>query len=71
MMHGGLITARPLVPGYVPSFFDIANKPDVTAHSLEDCLAHRHPYPKMPPRELTAAQISDLVGYILSLRGGH
>jgi mono/diheme cytochrome c family protein len=62
---------RPLVPGYALSFFDIANKPDVTAHSLEDFLAHRHPYPKMPPPELTAAQISDLVSYILSLRGGH
>jgi mono/diheme cytochrome c family protein len=62
---------RPLVRGYAPSFLDIANKPDVTAQSLEDFLAHRHPYPKMPPPELTAAQIRDLVSYILSLRGGH
>jgi mono/diheme cytochrome c family protein len=62
---------RPLVRGYAPSFFDIANKPDVTAQSLEDFLAHRHSYPKMPPPRLTAAQISDLVSYILSLRGKH
>ena len=62
---------RPLVPGYAPSFFDVANKPDVTAQALQDFLAHRHPYPKMPPPQLTAAQISDLVSYILSLRGRH
>jgi cytochrome c2 len=34
---------RPLVPGYAPSFFDVANKPGVTAQSLEEFLAHRHP----------------------------
>jgi cytochrome c2 len=62
---------RPLLPGYGPSFFDIANRPEVTAQSLEDFLANRHSYPKMPYPELTAVQVSDLVSYILSLRGRH
>jgi mono/diheme cytochrome c family protein len=59
---------RPLVPRYAPSFFDIANKPGVTAQSLEEFLAHQHRFPKMPYPELSTAQVADLVSYILSLR---
>jgi mono/diheme cytochrome c family protein len=62
---------RPLVSGYAPSFFDVANKPGITAQSLEGFLAHGHPYAKMPQPALSAAQVTDLVSYILSLRGGH
>jgi mono/diheme cytochrome c family protein len=62
---------RPLVPGYASSFFDVANKPSITAQSLEEFLAHRHPYGNMPYPELNAAQVSDLVSYILSLRNRH
>jgi mono/diheme cytochrome c family protein len=62
---------RPLVPGYAPSFFDVANKPSITAQSLKEFLAHAHPYGKMPYPELNAAQVSNLVSYILSLRSRH
>jgi mono/diheme cytochrome c family protein len=59
---------RPLVPGYAPSFFDVANKPGVTAQTLEAFLAERHPTGAMPFPQLTAAQIDDLASYILTLR---
>jgi mono/diheme cytochrome c family protein len=62
---------KPLVPGYAPSFFDVATKPGVTAQSLEDFLAHKHPYAKMPNPQLSAAQVSDIASYIVSLRGRH
>jgi mono/diheme cytochrome c family protein len=62
---------RPLVPGYAPSFFDVAKKPGITAQSLEEFLAHGHPYAKMPYPELTSAQVTEIVSYILSLRGRH
>jgi mono/diheme cytochrome c family protein len=62
---------KPLVAGYAPSFFEVANKPGVTAQSFEDFLAHEHPYAKMPNPQLSAAQVSDVASYILSLRGGH
>jgi hypothetical protein len=41
--------------GYAPSFFDVADKPGVTAKSLEDFLAHGHPCSKMLYPQLSAA----------------
>jgi mono/diheme cytochrome c family protein len=60
---------RPLVPGYAPSFFDIANKPGATRQSLEEFLGHSHPFAEMPHPELSTAQVADLVSYIMNLRG--
>jgi hypothetical protein len=62
---------RPLVSHYAPSFYDIANKPGTTAESLETFLAKPHAFEIMPYPDLSAAQVTDLVSYILSLRGGH
>ncbi len=61
----------PPVPHYAPSFYDLANNPGVTAESLEAFLAKPHPLGIMPYPELTAAQVADLVSYILSLQGRH
>ena len=59
---------RPLVPKYAPSFFDVANTPEVTAASLESFHADHHPMSNMPYPGLTAAQIREVAGYIVSLR---
>jgi len=55
--------------GYGPSFFDVANRPDVTAGSLEAFLSHPHSLGNMPSPALNAAQVADVAAYILSLRG--
>jgi mono/diheme cytochrome c family protein len=62
---------RPLVRGYAPSFFDVANKPGITVQSLEEFLTHQHRFAQMPYPELSTAQVADLVSYIMSLQGRH
>jgi mono/diheme cytochrome c family protein len=61
----------PLVPGYGPSFYDVARHPGTTTQSLAGFLSHPHPYGQMPYPALTPAQIADVSAYILSLRGRH
>ena len=56
---------------YAPSFYDVANKPGTTTESLEAFLARPRAFEIMPYPELSPAQVTDLVSYILSLRGGH
>jgi mono/diheme cytochrome c family protein len=60
---------KPLVSGYGPSFFDIAERPGTTEQSLQQLLAHGHPRSNMPAPGLTTTQVRDVVSYILSLRG--
>ena len=62
---------QPLLSHYAPSFYDVANRPNTTAQSLEAFLAHPHGYQSMPYPELTPAQVTDLVSYIVGLRGRH
>jgi mono/diheme cytochrome c family protein len=62
---------RPLLSNYAPSFYDVANRPNTTAESLEAFLARPHSYENMPSPDLTPAQVADLVSYILSQRGRH
>lgn len=59
----------PLLPHYAPTFFDVANRPDTSAESLEAFLAHPHSYQSMPSPDLTSTEVADLAAYILSLRG--
>jgi mono/diheme cytochrome c family protein len=61
----------PLLSHYAPSFYDVANKPDINAKALEAFLAHPHWHEIMPPADLTSAQVSALTANILSLRGRH
>ena len=60
---------RPLIGGYAPSFFEVANRPDVSADSLRVFLAHQHAYTNMPYPDLTPRDLADVVSYIVSLRG--
>jgi len=60
---------RPLIPGYAPSFSEIANRPTTTAESLRVFLSHPHAYGNMPYPDLGARDLADLVAYISSLRG--
>ena len=60
---------RPLVANYGPSFFDVANRPDTTAASLQVFLSRPHGYSSMPYPDLSAKSLADVVAYILSLRG--
>jgi cytochrome c2 len=62
---------RPLISHYAPSFYDVANRPNTNAQSLQACLANSHTYENMPSPDLTPSQMADLVAYILSLRGQH
>jgi mono/diheme cytochrome c family protein len=61
----------PLLSHYAPSFYDVANRQNTNAPSLETFLAHPHSYESMPSPDLTPAQAADLAAYILSLRGRH
>jgi len=69
-------TDQPFKPIYVgsphpPDFKDIANKPRVTADSLERYLQALPAVPEkqgMPNMDLTSAQLRDVVAFILSLR---
>jgi mono/diheme cytochrome c family protein len=60
---------RPLISGYAPSFFDIANKPTTTEASLREFLSHTHAYANMPYPDLASRDLADVVAYILGLRG--
>jgi hypothetical protein len=60
---------QPLLSHYAPSFYEVANRPNTTVQSLEAFLAHHQSFEKMPFPELTPTQVSDLVSYIISLRG--
>lgn len=62
---------RPLLSHYAPSFYDVANRPNTTAQSLQAFLAHPHSYENMPYPNLTPAQVTDIINYILTLRGSH
>jgi cytochrome c2 len=60
---------QPLLSHYAPSFSEVAHRPNATAQSLEAFLAHHHSFEKMPFPDLTPTQVTDLVSYIISLRG--
>ena len=60
---------RPLVANFGPSFFDVANRPDTTAASLQAFLSRPHGYSNMPYPDLSAKSLADVVAYIVSLRG--
>jgi mono/diheme cytochrome c family protein len=62
---------QPLLSHYAPSFHDVANRPKTTAQSLQAFLAHPHSYENMPYPDLTPAQVTDIINYILTLRGSH
>jgi mono/diheme cytochrome c family protein len=62
---------QPLLSHYAPSFYDVANRPNTTAQSLQAFLAHPHSYENMPYPDLTPAQVTDIISYILTLRGSH
>jgi mono/diheme cytochrome c family protein len=62
---------QPLLSHYAPSFDDVANRPMTTAQSLEAFLAHPHSYENMPYPDLTPAQVTDIVSYILTLSRSH
>ena len=62
---------QPLLSHYAPSFYDVANRPNTTAKSLEAFLAHPHSFENMPYPDLSPAQVADLASYILSLRSRH
>jgi cytochrome c len=52
----------------IPSFPEMARRPEQTAEWLAGRLMA--PHPPMPDASLTAAEIRDLAAYILSLKGG-
>jgi len=61
----------PLLSHYAPSFYDVANRPNIDAKALQAFLAHPHWHQTMPPSDLTPAQVADITSYILSLRSRH
>jgi mono/diheme cytochrome c family protein len=60
---------RPLLANYAPSFYGVANRATTDARSLEAYLSQPHNYSGMPYPDLTPAEVTALVSYILSLRG--
>jgi cytochrome c2 len=62
---------RPLVTDYAPSFYQIANEPNVTKESLRAFLSRPHGYSNMPYPDLTSTDLANVVAYITSLRGHH
>ena len=42
-----------------------------TGHSLQAFLAHPPSYENMPYPDLTPAQVTDIISYILTVRGSH
>jgi len=62
---------RPLISGYAPSFAEVANRPGTTPETLRDFLSHAHAYSNMPYPDLTAADLANVVAYIMSLRHRH
>lgn len=59
-------TAKASVPADVPSFMEIANKPDQTSEKIAGRIVV--PHPPMPTINLTREEIGDVAVYILSLR---
>jgi mono/diheme cytochrome c family protein len=59
---------RPLVTGYAPSFFAIANKPETTPENLREFLKRQHAFSNMPYPDLMPADLANVVAYIMSLR---
>lgn len=59
-------TAKASTPADVPSFIEIANKPDQTAEAIAGRIVV--PHPPMPTINLTREEIGDVAVYILSLR---
>jgi hypothetical protein len=62
----------PIYRGPTPSFVQIANKPGTTAESLRHFVRATHPTVvkplDMPAVEVSDYQLSEIIGYILSLR---
>lgn len=54
---------RPLISGYAPSFFDIANKPTTTEASLREFLSHTHAYANMPYPDLATSPMSSPISW--------
>lgn len=59
----------PPIPGYAPSFFNIANKPTTSVPAVQAFLSNPGQMSKMPHPQLTPAQINDVTAYIYTLRG--
>lgn len=59
----------PPMPGYTPSFFDIAKRPGISTESIRAFLSKPPPMHPMTDPQLTPAEISDVTAYLLSLRG--
>jgi mono/diheme cytochrome c family protein len=59
---------RPLVTGYAPSLFAIANRPDTTPETLRAFLKGQHAYSNMPYPDLTPTDLANVVAYIMTLR---
>jgi mono/diheme cytochrome c family protein len=58
-------------PPYPPSFAEIANRPDVTAASIQKHLETLPAVPRtatMPKPVLSSAELSDVAAFIVSLR---
>lgn len=51
-----------------PTFVSIANRPSVTAQSLQAVLSRPHVYRNMPAVDLTESDAANVIAYILSLR---
>jgi hypothetical protein len=62
---------QPVVANPAPSFFEIANRPNTDAGSLQAYLSSPHSYQGIPYPDLTPDEVSNLISYILSLRGQH
>jgi mono/diheme cytochrome c family protein len=62
----GREAANASVPADVPTFVEIANKPDQTAEAIAGRIVI--PHPPMPQIELTREEIGDVATYIMSLR---
>jgi mono/diheme cytochrome c family protein len=62
---------RPLISGYAPSFFEIANRADTTQEALRAFLGRPHGYSNMPYPDLAPADLANVVSYIMSLRRSH
>lgn len=58
--------ANASMPSDVPSFTEIANRPDQTAVRIAGRIVI--PHPAMPQIQLSRQEIADLAAYILSLR---
>jgi mono/diheme cytochrome c family protein len=62
----GAATAGATAKADVPSFAEIANKPDQTTETIAGRIVV--PHPPMPNIQLTREEIGDVAAYILTLR---